>query len=232
MPLSEDGTVAWETACGRFPLPLMLRISASARESLRWGRGPARPGTCPPLPPLRSRSGGPVRAAATRLLRYAPGRVGSRPALFSRAVGLRAARPLGARAASPPAVPPRRRPPAPGARGSRSLRRGAVVPSTACRSPSARSLRAVRPGVALRRARSVPVGAAPPRPPWAASLPGRGPRRAAAAQPPPGGVPPGGAPALLVLCSAAGSARGVGPGGHAEKTDENRRKTQEIGGKR
>lgn len=26
MPLVVDGTVAWETACGRFPLPLMRRM--------------------------------------------------------------------------------------------------------------------------------------------------------------------------------------------------------------
>lgn len=65
-----------------------------------------------------------------RLSRYAAGRAGSRPGPFSRAVGLRAARPLAARAATPTRRPPRRRSGPPGVRGSRSLRPGPAVPST------------------------------------------------------------------------------------------------------
>lgn len=116
------------------------------------------------------------------------------------------------------AAPRAAAPPAPGVRGSRSLRgRGGGTLSGGC----ARPLPAPA-GLAARR--SLCAGLPPPRsarlPPAlsAAALRGRGPRRAAAAQPPPGGVPPGGAAAPCFCVSAPGSSPPAGPGASVQKT--------------
>ena len=91
----------------------------------------------PPTPAAALWSGGhpaarlgPAQGAAYGYRGMRPVVAGSRPRPFSRAVGLRAARPLAARAATPTRRPPRRRSGPPGVRGSRSLRPGPAVPST------------------------------------------------------------------------------------------------------
>ena len=100
------------------------------------------------------------------------------------------------------------------------------------RSPSARSCRAGRPAVALRRARVPPVGAAPPGA-LGGGAPGRGARavrrrpRAAWV----GVAAPRGRPAPCFCVPAAGSVRGVGPGGQKyRKRCKNGRKTAKMGG--
>lgn len=87
-------------------LPAAFGPGARRREPSPRSRRCALVGGAPSGSP-RPRAG-----RGLRLSRYAAGRVGSRPALFSRAVGLRAARPLAARAAiayAPPPAPPRAR---------------------------------------------------------------------------------------------------------------------------
>lgn len=202
-----------------------------------FGPGARRPGTCPPLPPLRSGRGAPSgsprpRAGrGLRLSRYAAGR-GRFPAPPFFAGGRPAGRPAAGRPrryrlrAAPRAAP-------------RALRGfGVVGPSARAwrypprwtRSPSARSCRAGRPAVALRRARVPPVGAAPPGA-LGGGAPGRGARavrrrpRAAWV----GVAAPRGRPAPCSCVSAAGSSPSAGPGASVQKTGEIGRKTAKTG---
>ena len=205
-----------------------------------FGPGARRPGTCPPLPPLRSGRGAPSgsprpRAGrGLRLSRYAAGR-GRFPAPpFFR--GRSACGPPGRwppAPLSPTRRPPRRPARAPGVRGSRSLRARVAVPSTVDALPLCPLLPGWPPG-----GRSAPGSRAPGR---------RGsPRRSRRRRSGPGGprgaaaatgrlgrrCRPARAPGPLFLCSCcgfrpAGGARGPKMQKTAQKwakTGEKRRK--------
>lgn len=192
----------------------------------------------PPLPALRSGRGAPSGSPrprtgrGLRLSRYAAGRAGSRPGPFSRAVGLRAARPLAARAATPTRRPPRRRSGPPGVRGSRSLRPGPAVPSTVDALPLCPLLPGWPPG-----GRSAPGSRAPGRrgSPRRSrrrrSGPG-GPRGAAAATGRLGSaLPPRAGARPLFLCSCCGFLSLRWAGGQCTKNGRNRAKNGENGRK-
>jgi hypothetical protein len=204
-----------------------------------FGPGARRPGTCPPLPPLRSGRGAPSgsprpRAGrGLRLSRYAAGRVGSRPALFSRAGGLRAARPLAARAATPTRRPPRRRSGPPGVRGSRSLRPGPAVPSTVDALPLCPLLPGWPPGGRSAPGSRCPRSARLPPALSAAALRAGGPARCGGGHRPPGAAlpPRAGArpPVSVFLLPVPLPPLGRGPAYKKRtKNSENWRKTAKI----
>lgn len=209
-------------------LPAAFGPGARRREPSPRSRRCALVGGAPSGSP-RPRAG-----RGLRLSRYAAGRAGSRPGPFSRAVGLRAARPLAARAATPTRRPPRRRSGPPGVRGSRSLRPGPAVPSTVDVLPLCPLLPGWPPG-----GRSAPGSRAPGR---------RGsPRRSRRRRSGPGGprgaaaatgrlgrrCRPARAPGPLVLCSCcgfrpAGWARGAKNTENGVKSGEKRQKRTKI----
>lgn len=193
----------------------------------------------PPAPAAALWSGGhpaarlgPAQGGAYGYRGMRPVVAGSRPRPFSRAVGLRAARPLAARAATPTRRPPRRRSGPPGVRGSRSLRPGPAVPSTVDALPLCPLLPGWPPG-----GRSAPGSRAPGR---------RGsPRRSRRRRSGPGGprgaaaatgrlgrrCRPARAPGPLFLCFCCGFLSLRWAGGQCTKNGRNRAKNGENGQK-
>ena len=204
-----------------------------------FGPGARRPGTCPPLPPLRSGRGAPSgsprpRAGrGLRLSRYAAGR-GRFPAPPLFAGGRPAGRPAAGR-------PRRYRLRAAPRAATRALRGfGVVGPSARAwrypprwtRSPSARSCRAGRPAVALRRGRAAPGRRGSPRRSRRRRSGPGGPRGAAAATGRLGSaLPPRAGARPLFLCSCCGFLSLRWAGGQCTKNGRNRAKNGENGRK-
>lgn len=198
--------------------------------SAAWGRGPRRPGTCPPLPPLRSGRGAPAGSpplAATAVCGR-PRRFPARP-FFAGGRPCGAARPLAARAAiayaPPPAPPPRPLrgfgvvgPSAGGAAVPSPVDALALCPLLPGWPPGGRSAPGSRPPVRRgsprrsRRRRSGPGG-----PRGAAAATGRLGRRCRPAR----------APGPLFLCSCCGFLSPRWAGGQRTKNGRNRAKNGE-----